>query len=248
MAWWVTEFSARELARKVRAHLIPNLHHLPGSRARRCRACDRMTLFLALGDSDESQICIWCRANLRYELLADYLRQLDLPSLDVLELDPGSPLRGILSRARTHIRSFYRPDVVVGSVGADGAVCQDITRLSYADASLDLIVSSDVLEHVPDAHAALRESARVLRSGGAHIFTVPVRANTQRRATVENGEIVHLKAPEYHLDPLDPAGILAFWDFGLDLPAYFATEALRIGAARGPEGPSGRIVWEARKL
>jgi len=41
-----------------------------------------------------------------------------------------------------------------------GARNEDICRLTYADASFDLVLSSDTLEHVPDFRAALRETRR----------------------------------------------------------------------------------------
>jgi SAM-dependent methyltransferase len=249
MSWWVAELSPREAIRKIRKRVIPNLRYLPRSRVRVCEACQRMTLVVAFGEGEEFQLCIRCRANLRYELLARYLRLSfpDISGLDVLELDYGSPIRGILARARTYTRSFYRDNVAPGTVRGDGAVCQDITRLTYADASLDLIVSSDVLEHVPDVGAAFRESARVLRPGGVHVFTVPPQAATSRRAKIENGRVVHIASPEYHSDPLDPAGVLAFWDFGPDLAEKFPDTGLDIRVTLGPEGADRRIVWEARK-
>jgi SAM-dependent methyltransferase len=204
---------------------------------------------MAFGEAEEFHLCVRCRANLRYELLARSLRQSfpDISALDVLELDYGSPLRGFLGKARTYTRSFFRDNVARGAVRDDGAICQDITRLTYADASLDLIVSSDVLEHVPDAAAAFRESARVLRPGGAHVFTVPPRAATRQRATIENGRVVHEAPPEYHSDPLDPSGVLAFWDFGPDLAEKFPGTGLDFRVTLGPEGADRRIVWEARR-
>jgi hypothetical protein len=54
-------------------------------------------------------------------------------------------------------------------------------------------------------------------------------------------------SPEYHADPLDPAGILAFWDVGPDLPDFMATDGLEIITIAGPTGVGNRIVWQARK-
>jgi SAM-dependent methyltransferase len=249
MGWWVSELSVHDVIRKVRERVIPNLRYLPKSRVRICGVCQSRTLIMAFGADEEFHLCIRCRANLRYEMLARYLRQAfpAIASLDVLELDFHSPLRSYLGKAGTYTRSFYRDNVAPGTVREGGEVCQDITRLTYPDGSLDLIVSSDVLEHVPDVSAAFRESARVLRPGGAHVFTVPPCETTVRRAAIENGQIVHLATPEYHLDPLDAAGVLAFWSFGADLPERFATQGLSFRVALGPEGSSHRVVWEARR-
>jgi ubiquinone/menaquinone biosynthesis C-methylase UbiE len=49
----------------------------------------------------------------------------------------------------------------------------DVTSLPFADARFDAIVSADVLYHVDDDAAALKEFVRVLRPGGAVIVNVP---------------------------------------------------------------------------
>ena len=51
---------------------------------------------------------------------------------------------------------------------------EDIQALSWADGSFDLVLTSETLEHVPDPALALRETLRVLRPGGRHVFTVPL--------------------------------------------------------------------------
>lgn len=46
-------------------------------------------------------------------------------------------------------------------------------NLPIADASADVVTALDLLEHIPDDAAALREFARVLRPGGILLVTVP---------------------------------------------------------------------------
>jgi len=234
---------------RLTTKVLPNLHWLPESRLRVCRCCGRLSLIVSLSEGEERRLCVRCRANLRYEMLADVIRELypDLHDKEVLELDPRSPLRRMLSGAGAYHRSYYAAADIPGSQRPDGARCEDITRLTFPDGSLDLIVSSDVLEHVPDLEAAFRETARVLRRGGSHLFTVPPRQATRRRASIEDGRIVMYEEPEYHSDPLDPKGILAFWDLGDDLPERFSTRELRIGRMRGPIGRDKRVVWRAEK-
>jgi SAM-dependent methyltransferase len=182
-------------------------------------------------------------------MLAEHIRHLypTLAALDVLELDFESPLRTQLAHARSYTRSYYRAGIPPGTKRQDGAVCQDITALTFPDDSLDLIVSSDVLEHVPDAMAAFRETVRVLRPGGVHVFTVPPRPTTRQRAAINNGVVEFLMPAEYHYDPLDPGGVLSYWDYGPDIKKVFPIETLDFAIVRGPRGPSGRIVWVARK-
>ena len=83
---------------------------------------------------------------------------------------------------------------------APGVPSQDLMQLTYADASFDLVITSDTLEHVPDIDRALRETCRVLRRGGLHVFSVPVVWDrpTRQRATLNDDVLVHLLPPSHH--------------------------------------------------
>ena len=98
---------------------------------------------------------------------------------------------------------------------------EDMTRMTLGDASTDLVLHQDVMEHIPDYKAALRETLRVLRPGGATIFTAPffhlLDETFVRAAIDESGSVVHFAPPELHGDPLVPEGILAFYNFGWSL-------------------------------
>ncbi len=98
---------------------------------------------------------------------------------------------------------------------------EDVCDLSFKDQSIDHVVCLEVLEHVPNYEAALLEFARVLKPGGRLIITVPfldAQYETLVRARVlSDGQIEHLEPPEYHGDPVDGEGILAFYHFGWDL-------------------------------
>lgn len=54
----------------------------------------------------------------------------------------------------------------------------DIADIPAPDASFDAVLCTEVIEHVPDPIAALRELARLLKPGGKLILTAPFVSNT----------------------------------------------------------------------
>lgn len=54
----------------------------------------------------------------------------------------------------------------------------DIAAIPVDDASFDAVLCTEVIEHVPDPVAALRELTRVLKPGGRLIITAPFVSNT----------------------------------------------------------------------
>jgi len=52
-------------------------------------------------------------------------------------------------------------------------VVGDALRLPYDDDSFDVVLMSEILEHIPDDEAAIAEMVRILRPGGLAAVTVP---------------------------------------------------------------------------
>src|SRR5207248_2028497 len=117
-----------------------------------------------------------------------------------------------------YVGSEYRENAARGAI-VDGVRNEDLHALTFADASFDVVLTSDVLEHVADLDRALDEIRRVLKPGGFHVFTVPsdpALPHTVERARVVDGAIVHALPAVYHGDSMRGTGILAFRDFGAD--------------------------------
>ena len=73
-------------------------------------------------------------------------------------------------------RNTFAAMVEAGEIPADRYVAVlrgDATRLPFDDAVFDRVVTSEVLEHIQDDVAAIRELARVLKPGGVLAATVP---------------------------------------------------------------------------
>lgn len=116
---------------------------------------------------------------------------------------------------------YIDPEMHSGEL-RDGIMHVDMQQTHFADESIDYILSGDVLEHMPDPVKALRESFRVLKAGGAHIFTVLFyhhRFTIERRAEITpDGSIRHLRQAWLHNDPVRPSeGALVFNVFAPEL-------------------------------
>ena len=96
---------------------------------------------------------------------------------------------------------------------------ENLECLTFPDSCFDLVITQDVFEHIANPENAFREIARVLDTGGCHVFTIPWFPDrpTRVRARVEGGELHHLLTPEYHGNPIDQSGSLVFTEFGEDL-------------------------------
>ena len=211
----------------------------PGRYRGYCGLCRQETEFVFTAGTGgpvnlrEEMSCSRCQLNARIRVVLHLLQAFSLP---------GGPERIYLTEQTTRLYKFVRerwPEVI-GSEFFDDSIQQrltrylkhlvserellrheDVTALSFDGEALDVIISCDVLEHVPDYRQALAEFARVLRPGGRLLLTVPFMdqsADTTVRARLrDDGSIEHLEEPEYHGDPLDPKGVLAFYNFGWDL-------------------------------
>jgi SAM-dependent methyltransferase len=76
----------------------------------------------------------------------------------------------------TSVTAMFRAMAAVGEA-ADGLVARavraDLLSLPFPDASFDVVMASEVLEHIPDDDLAMAEIARVVRPGGRVAVTVP---------------------------------------------------------------------------
>jgi len=95
-----------------------------------------------------------------------------------------------------------------------------LQALTFDDSSFDLVLSFDVLEHVPEYKIAIHEIARVLKPGGYMVMTTPVLPDMEEshaRARINGqGGLEHVYPAEYHGNPLGPRS-LCFTTFGFGL-------------------------------
>lgn len=203
----------------------------------RCAVCGHRGVFRKQHRSiREGYPCSRCKASLRYRhqaavILSKYggarcgsFAELseDPAFLGLHVYEPGiiGPFRKYLKKHPNYTNSYLWEDVELGGA-KNGVRCEDLERLTFEDDSFDLIISSDIFEHVRKPYTAFAETHRVLKPGGRHIFTVPMtwplKENTVFRVDTTGEEDSFLLPAVYHGSPTDPKGSLVYTDFGLDV-------------------------------
>lgn len=174
----------------------------------------------------ERLVCPTCNLNNRMRLTYHIIREFfpEFGSSAVYITEQTTALFNLLKK--------LNPDLI-GSEYLDGTISkgasnnygirnEDFTKLSFQDRQFDLIISLEVLEHIPDYQKALNESYRVLNKKGKFLFTVPFDRNSKSniiRAKIDyEGNLIHLLPPEYHGNPLNSKNdCLCYYHFGWEI-------------------------------
>ncbi len=118
-----------------------------------------------------------------------------------------------------YLTSQFLPEHSPGSI-VGGIRCENLEALTFADESIDLHITQDVLEHVFHPSKVFSEIARTLKPGGMHIFTVPLvnkSSPSKLRVGINNDKIVHLAPEIYHGNPIGDGRSLVTVDWGFDI-------------------------------
>lgn len=220
----------------------------------RCNVCGRRTRFVYADPAlyRESLVCVHCLTTSRYrsmargllealrrlagvraESLAGLPRRLQGRRIAVYDtqvpFDAGAsayPIPTLLARCEwiDLAVSTWKPGLAPGRPLGAGTSNQNLESLSFADGTFDVVLTSDVMEHVRLERAAHREIRRVLKPGGVYLFTVP---HFRDRTTLERVKVVDPADPsrdvdllprEYHGDANAEDGrSLSYRSFGIDL-------------------------------
>jgi SAM-dependent methyltransferase len=171
--------SEEKLGRKLKLKLRNVYMRYPKSVA--CNICGWSGRRFANDLWHSAIVCWTCRSQVRHRLLAQALNT--LPGLTAKELAGGKRVLHFAPEALT--TPFFKPLAAsyktTDFMRDDVDLQLDLTDMpSIVDGSVDLLICCDVLEHVPDEMAGIREIFRVLAPGGTAILTVPQKDNLEK--------------------------------------------------------------------
>lgn len=139
-----------------------------------------------------------------------------LAQLKILDTDSFSPISTILSKLSNYVRSSYVTDKPFGIELSAKRFNINLEKIDFPPQCFDLVLTSDVSEHIRDINQAHLEIFRILRSGGIYIFTAPFDEKCSgHHILVDTSTPVdkYLVPKQIHGDPVS-GGILAYRVFG----------------------------------
>lgn len=235
--------------------------HRPATYYGMCNVCGQQAHFKTLGSDNlrESLLCDVCGASCRNRSLASgLLRHIGCDGMRsiaelaaapsgprIFDTDGFSPLFTRLKEAEFYTSSIYDPTRMFGEFIKPKVMNVDLQAMPFQEHCYDIILTSDVMEHVRRDEAAHREIYRCLRPGGYYLFTVPYvpgwQAN-QVRIDSSGSEDVYMMEKQYHGDPMNSNGILVYRIYGQELIAQLRRIGFDVTFVDNPEPRIGVLV------
>lgn len=191
-----------------------------------CCTCDEYVTFSSKSEwLRDNYVCSNCNSIPRERALMHCIEKF-YPNWRNSVIHESSPAnRGASIKLRNHCKNYqathFFPHLSSGKCVLNGWRNEDLENQSFDDESFDLVITQDVMEHIFDPAKAFSEIARTLKPGGRHIFTVPL-VNRHYPSQIcaqkdADGQILHLKEPAYHGNPIDQQGSLVVTNWGYDI-------------------------------
>jgi len=152
------------------------------------------------------------------------------PGVAILESSARGSYPVMLDDKFDYYATEYDPAEIAG--GKHPRRFADFQDLHFPDGSFDVVIASDVFEHVRDDAAGYREIFRTLKGGGTLILTVPythAQSATIRRVDTSGEKDVLLMEPEYHGGG---GHTLTYRNYGRDLLALLKDVGFAVAHSR----------------
>jgi len=186
-------------------------------------------------------------------------------TLKIYNTECNGPVHNVF---KTYFKNYVCSEFMTSSTSPghilNGVRHEDLQKLSFDDNSFDIVLSSEVFEHIPNPYKAHKEVFRVLKPGGKHVFTVPfvedgyddatfAEINDYGKIQYHNDKKYGLIGPLYHGDPVHKNGILVYKIFSKNMfnklcKIGYRTKVLRINNIFHGVFGKGNIVFVSEKM
>jgi SAM-dependent methyltransferase len=207
-----------------------------------CNICGWKGEFLRPEGEREGMLCGNCAASSRLRAVVYWLAKVTgnegvplhtwprNPAVAILESSARGSYPVMLGDKFDYYATEYDPAKIAG--GTEPRLFADFQHLQFGDRTFDVVIASDVFEHVRDDAAGYREIFRTLKPGGKLVLTVPythAQAVTVRRVDTTGGGEVFLMEPEYHGGG---GHTLTYRNYGRDLLTLLTATGFAVAHAR----------------
>ena len=195
--WSSHEHRSADESEKIKKKIIPEIFDNQKYFSGQCVICGKSSRFFYLDIAlwRESLNCQHCRSTSRYRSIASgalraiaeltgvqaislaYIPRFHENKLHIYDTQPpfyyepcAYPVPDLLKTCDwiDVVLSQYKPDKPMGKMLSKGIVNQNLECLTFASESLDIVITSDVMEHVRLDEQAHHEIHRVLKPGGLY--------------------------------------------------------------------------------
>jgi SAM-dependent methyltransferase len=215
----------------------------------RCNICGWTGAFLRTEGGREGTLCGNCASSSRLRAVIYWLGKVTgnegvplhawprNPKIAILESSARGAYPVMLHDKFDYYATEYDPGMI--AAGKEPRRFADFQNLHYPGSTFDVVIASDVFEHVRDDAAGYREIFRTLKQGGTLLLTVPYtheQPETLRRVDTSGSEDVFLMEPEYHGGG---GHTLIYRAYGRDLLTLLAGMGYAVAHARTEIPPLG---------
>jgi SAM-dependent methyltransferase len=171
-----------------------------------------------------------------------------LRSTTILESSARGSYPMMLADKYTYIGTEFDPEKI--AEGSQPMRFADFQNLQFDGEMMDIVIASEVFEHVRLDRQGFAEIHRVLKPGGSLVLTVPYDHTLERtlqRIDTSGPEDRHLMEPEYHGGG---GHTLTYRNYGRDLPDLLREvgfSVLRLHVDQPSAGLTSQYVFIARK-
>ena len=206
----------------------------------KCEKCD-----CALRWRDQASLIVDNFSDGRISNLEKMIELGKMNELDIYEIANRGPFVKRLNKLERYTQSYWQENMARGVTNELGIRNENIESLTFDDQSFDIVLSSDVMEHVEDYEKAFNEILRVLKDDGIYIFSIPIGypfpEKTVTRAKRIDGKIINILEERFHIAG-DGSKCLVFTDFGADLKDIIEKMGGKLSAVRRNLMHPGTII------